>query len=505
MQAFFDWYREQAFAPEVNWLIFGKGPSFARRHAFDLAAFRTVALNHSIRELGVDLAHAIDLDVVRDCGADIEKNSRALVMPWVPHIENFAGRRCLAELLEEVPVLGRLSGQGRLLWYNFASTPIVNGTSAIVPAGWFSAEAVLNLLAMAGARHVRSLGVDGGVTYSPEFDDLKDKTLLANKHESFDRQFGKIAETILYTGVDYAPLDVESPVRVYVGCSEEEMLAVRVLEFSIRRHASMTVEVHPLHLARVPIPMPRDPRNRPRTPFSFHRFLIPALAGHRGRAIYLDADMLLFDDIRRLWTKPLDGAQILAAAKPDDSQRRPQFSVMLLDCATLGWDIGRIVEALDRGDLTYETLMFEMAVAQRIRADLSPDWNSLERYDEATTALLHYTDMNTQPWVSRDNPLGHLWMRALFQAIDTRFISLDYLHEHISRGWVRPSLMFQLANRIEDSRQLPMQACAMDDFFVPPYKRLPHVAAAAKPPEPARESLFHRVKRTLQGAAGRGS
>jgi hypothetical protein len=140
-----------------------------------------------------------------------------------------------------------------------------------------------------------------------------------------------------------------------------------------------------------------------------------------------------------------------------------------------------------------------LAVAKTVRADLSSDWNSLERYTEGQTALLHYTDMNTQPWVSRDNPLGYLWIRALFQAIDTRFISLDFLSDHIARGWVRPSLMFQLANRIEDSRQLPMQACAMDDMFVPPYKRMQHVAAAPQPTARQRESLFQRVKRTLQG------
>jgi hypothetical protein len=32
----------------------------------------------------VDVAHAIDLDVVTACEAEIERNARVLVMPWIP-------------------------------------------------------------------------------------------------------------------------------------------------------------------------------------------------------------------------------------------------------------------------------------------------------------------------------------------------------------------------------------------------------------------------------------
>ena len=81
---------------------------------------------------------------------------------------------------------------------------------------------------------------------------------------------------------------VETPVRVYVGSQEAQMLPVKVLEYSIRKHTELPVEIFPLHHASIEVPMPRDPRNRPRTPFSFQRFYIPQLAGFRGRAIYLD-------------------------------------------------------------------------------------------------------------------------------------------------------------------------------------------------------------------------
>lgn len=505
MRSFFDWFREQRIEVSQPWLILGKGPSFSKRDQFDLGGFKTVALNHAVRELPVTLAHAIDLEVVGDCAGAIEEHAAALVMPWVPHVKNKAGAETLASIVPQVPVLQRLEQQGRLLWYNSSTSERRRAGAPVVEVNAFSAEAALNLLATAGVSRVRSLGVDGGASYSNAFQDLAGKTLLANGHESFDRQFAQFAKIIQRTGVDYAPLDVESPIRIYVGSTEDQMLSVKVLEYSIRKHASMTAEVFPLYLAPRRTPTPRDAKNAPRTPFSFQRFLIPELAGHRGRAVYLDSDMQLFADMRRLWTLPFGGADLLAARKPDDSERRPQFSVMLLDCQALGWDIGRIVEAMDRGELTYEQLMFEMAVAKNIRADIDPEWNSLEHYEHGRTALLHYTDMTTQPWVSRDNPLGHIWVRDLMEAVSAGHISVDYVSEHVARGYVRPSLLYQVVHQIEDSGSLPAKAVSLDDSFVAPYQRMGLGGASAVPPSGRRmfwlrskwklKSLVNRVRR----------
>jgi glycosyl transferase family 8 len=264
-----------------------------------------------------------------------------------------------------------------------------------------------------------------------------------------------------------------SPVRVYVGSQEAQMVPVKVLEYSIRQRTEMAVEVFPLHHAGIEFPLPKDVRNRPRTPFSFQRFFIPQLAGYRGRAIYLDSDMQVFRDIRVLWSLPFDGADLLAAWGLADSGRKPQFSVMLLNCEALRWDLNEIVAALDRGELTYETLMYEMKVASHIRAAIEPHWNSLERYEAGKTSLLHYTDMTRQPWVSRDNPLGYLWVRELIEAVDRGFLPRDLVEVHVQAAFLRPSLLYQLDHRIEDTAKLPASALALDARFVPPYKQMP--------------------------------
>lgn len=473
MKNFFDWFQDNR-TKSRPWLILGKGPSFSRRTEFDLSGYDTISLNHTVREQPVDVAHMIDIDVVDSCADVLLSNAGALVMPWYPHVKNFVGKLTLEQWVAEKPVLQRLDAEGRLLWYDLKSSPTRYGKQPAVEARSFSAEAALQLLALAGVRHVRSLGVDGGTSYGTAFDDLKDITRLNNGHPTYDLQFEGFARTIYQTGVDYASLAIESPIRVYVGSQEQQMLSVRVLEHSIRRHASMSVEVVAMHKTGIEFARPKKSRNWPRTPFSFQRFTIPMLAGHRGRAIYLDSDMQVFTDIKNLWTIPFDGADLLAAeAAPDDTSRRPQFSVMLLDCAKLPWTPESVIEALDSDRLNYEQLMYEMALAKQVRAGIPHHWNALERYDPEQTCLLHYTDMNTQPWVYARNPLGHLWVRELLLAIDNEFISVEEVRDHVERGWVRPSLLKQVLAHKEEPSLLSGHGWLFDRKFVAPYKHIP--------------------------------
>ncbi len=264
----------------------------------------------------------------------------------------------------------------------------------------------------------------------------------------------------------------ETPVRVYVGSQEAQMVPVKVLEYSIRKHTELAVEVFPLHHARIEFPMPRDVRNRPRTPFSFQRFYIPQLAGYRGRALYLDSDMQVFRDIREIWSLPFDGADLVSAWELAESSRRPQFSVMLLNCEALRWDLDEIVGRLDRGELTYETLMYEMKIARQIRTAIDPTWNSLERFEAGKTSLLHYTDMTRQPWVSRENPLGPLWVKELIEAVERGFLDREMVAAHVRDGHLRPSLLHQLDHRVADPAGLPGSALALDAHFIPPYKKM---------------------------------
>lgn len=447
------------------WLMLGKGPTFSKVHQIDLGQYYVCTLNHVIREIPADLAHVIDLDVVQDCAEAIDRNAKALVLPFYPHVNCKPSRKSIIEFVAEMPILQKLASQRRLVWYNLSTSREKQGDSPVVGVKFFSAEALLNLLATVGVKVVRSLGVDGGVSYSTKFADLSTKTRLINGHDSFDKQFAGIARTIRTTGIFYAPLHIQAPVRVFVGADSAQMAGVKVLEYSIKKFASMSVDVRVIDDRDVPIP--KDPANRSRTGFSFSRFHIPKLCDYRGRAIYMDADMQVFTDIRGLWTWDFNGADVLYAENRNGDSRIPQFSVMLLNCANLHWDVRKIIDGLDAGLFDYAQLMQRLCIlpAERRSPALPVEWNSLEHYEAAKTCLIHYTDMPTQPWISNRNPHGRLWYDCCREAVDEGFLARDFIYQEVEKGNVSPELPGWLG------LPAPGGLKSKKTSWVPPFKR----------------------------------
>jgi Glycosyl transferase family 8 len=423
-----------------NWLILGKGPSYSQIKNVNLNDYYTFSLNHVVREQPVDVAHVIDIDVVEDCKTAIVNNARFLIIPFFPHVKKKPTRTNIYEFVEQMPVLKLLRDQKRLVWYNLSSSKKQVDSSPTILAEFFSAEAAVNILAEWGIKTIRSLGVDGGSSYAPNYKDLNGKTLLANKQHSFDCQFANIARTIRTKKIFYAPLHKEAPIRIFVGTDRTQILAARVLEYSVKKFASMSVDLIPM--VDMPIPMPKDPNNRPRTGFSFSRFLIPSLCGYTGRAIYLDADMLVLSDIAKLWDLPMDGAHILCAEQPSKRGRIRQYSVMLLNCSRLPWQIDEIVNGLDMGRYNYQQLMYDVCLvsSDKISAAIPYEWNSLEFYRPGKTCLIHYTDMPTQPWVSPRNRRGGIWYRILREAVAEGFILREEIYREVEQGHVSPVL-----------------------------------------------------------------
>lgn len=132
------------------------------------------------------------------------------------------------------------------------------------------------------------------------------------------------------------------------------------------------------------------------TGFTCFRFAIPFITGWRGRAIYMDVDMLVLRDLRELWTMPL--------VRPIAALSSRRTDVMLIDCDALaGTHVRPWPSSLDAMKVSgwpierYRTTLEEAAAFQPLDAR----WNVLdgaqgEAVDEI--AILHFTDMATQPW-----------------------------------------------------------------------------------------------------------
>lgn len=228
-------------------------------------------------------------------------------------------------------------------------------------------------------------------------------------------------------------------IQVLVGGGAEHTLPIAVLEYSIRSRSRRLIQVTPLLTVEreIAIPVPREPKQRAVTSFSFQRFLIPQALGFTGKGIYLDSDMIVRTDIGDLWDTPF----------PPDTEVNMcpgwQSAVMLID-AKCGWCIDKFIGMLDENRIRYKDLVNVKQVA-RCGNTLDPLWNCIDRPDPMAmnvkhAKLLHYTDMNLQPWLTAKHPHGGEWRKELKAAIDAGFIDKEDVLREIEDGHVRPSL-----------------------------------------------------------------
>lgn len=424
------------------WLMLGKGPSFERISDVRTEEYYICSLNHVVRELPVTLAHIIDIDVVPNCASAIENNAQYLLLPWHPHVNCTASSKTLADFVSELPVLARMESQGRLLCYNLYSgrrfEPYPDTPTVMVR--YFSAEAALNILAESGATTIRSLGVDGGNRYSLNFKDLESTTLLANSRENFDQQFQTISETIRKTGILYGPLYIDCPARIFIGCPDTHVIPAKVLEYSLRKHASLTLEI-----AFVKAPEFDDCPLSPELALSgrsFAPFKVPELCDHDGRAIYLDPNAIALGDIAELWTQSMGDNHLLFSNCGDAHPRELLYSTMMLDCASLSWRPAQIASDIRTRRLDASGLLGDFSIVSEPRKAMAvPDiWNSPEVFDDKLTRLVRFSNFPVFPWISARNPLQPLWIRYLQEAIDEGFIDTPLLYEEIFKGHLAPKL-----------------------------------------------------------------
>ena len=242
-------------------------------------------------------------------------------------------------------------------------------------------------------------------------------------------------------------------IRVFVGTDRSQQVGFDVLKYTIEKHTNRPVSVVPM--LDLDLPEPKDKRQAKRTGFSFSRYAIPKLAGNQGRAIYMDADMQVFTDIGELWDVPFNGKKILIQEELPEQhvnvkqsikprKRVKQTAVSVLDCKGLGWVAEDIIAGLD-DKYNYNELMMDLCILDESEVGyvVPFKWNSLEHWDE-TTANIHYTDMNTQPWVSNQNPFGWVWVNELKGMITEGVITLEYIRQEVDLGYARPSLLVEL-------------------------------------------------------------
>jgi len=90
-------------------------------------------------------------------------------------------------------------------------------------------------------------------------------------------------------------------IRVFIGYDSKAPVLYNVLQHSIQRRASMPVQIIPVMLSQIRGIYHRQADPLASTEFSFSRFLVPFLSNYRGWSLFIDNDMVMLDDVAKLW------------------------------------------------------------------------------------------------------------------------------------------------------------------------------------------------------------
>ena len=240
-------------------------------------------------------------------------------------------------------------------------------------------------------------------------------------------------------------------IRVFIGSADRSVLEQYVLQWSILQTTKSPVDFYVMNGTHNRVVGsggetvenfldPRLVRESTATPFTFFRYAIPQYCGS-GRAIYIDSDQLLLTDIDELWRAPLEQAD----ASMCQAYRKGRWatSVMLFDCSRFALDLPAILGDIEAGQLTLEDLNY---LTERFRAKyplriekLHPGWNSFDCYGESTK-LIHFTNLNTQPWRFLSHPAEELWIAHLHGAYKDNYVTDKIILQAIDQG-CRPDLL----------------------------------------------------------------
>ena len=192
-------------------------------------------------------------------------------------------------------------------------------------------------------------------------------------------------------------------IRIFIGFDERETVAWHVLTHSILERSSEPVCFVPLALSNLGKLMWREKNPLQSTDFSFSRFLTPFLSAYEGWSLFMDCDMLMLDDISKLWALRDDRFAVMCIKHDHQPAEKVKFlgapqtpyakknwsSVMLFNnarCRALTPEYVNTASGL-------ELHQFKWLEDDSLIGDLPEKWNHLVGYTSPNTnaANVHFT------------------------------------------------------------------------------------------------------------------
>jgi lipopolysaccharide biosynthesis glycosyltransferase len=193
-----------------------------------------------------------------------------------------------------------------------------------------------------------------------------------------------------------------TPIPIFIGYDPREAIAYHTCVNSIIRHASQPVAIVPvaLNLFQDYKETHGDNSNH----FVYTRFLVPHLMGYRDWAIFIDGDMVVRDDIVKLWNLREYDQDVMVVkhdyktrmtekymgAKNEDYPRKNWSSVILWNCSS--WPNRKLTPEFVQQQPGSYLHRFSWLDDERI-GELPMAWNWLpdELGANPEAKLLHYT------------------------------------------------------------------------------------------------------------------
>jgi len=194
-------------------------------------------------------------------------------------------------------------------------------------------------------------------------------------------------------------------IRIFIGYDPREAVAFNVLSHSIQVRSSQPVAITPINLSQLKAQMWRGRAGLQSTEFSFSRFLTPYLCNYDGWAIFMDCDMLVLDDIAKLWDFRDDKFTVQCVKHNHVPKEKTKFlnqpqtvyekknwsSVMLLNCNKCAILTPEYVNTASGLELH----CFRWLSGENQIGAIPHSWNHLVDYDPAKPikeiSNLHYT------------------------------------------------------------------------------------------------------------------
>ena len=236
------------------------------------------------------------------------------------------------------------------------------------------------------------------------------------------------------------------PIRIFIGTDETQTVPTAVLRHSVLSRTPAEVDIRELQDLRTGL------KDRFYTGFSFYRWAIPSQCEYAGRAIYLDADIVVLSDIRELWELSMEGHSHLCRPRPGFRFRRFRFqrlggayaSVMLIDCSRCRhWDFTAWCERVSNDPLFYKQAMWCLPGGPTTmgRGNLPPEFNDLDHFEAGRTKIIHYTKLLKQPWKKTGHPHERVFRQALHNAYKAGAVNLAAVEASVARGHIHSHMV----------------------------------------------------------------